>query len=81
MKILLSGIEMEKFIIFSISVGIPFGPVPLEQFRSAISRKTSFGVQGSNTKVESFLFFRYLSKVFRIGVLFFFKILSATVEK
>ena len=72
---------MIKLIIFSISVGIPFGPLPFDEFSSAIIRKTSFGVQGSYTKEVLWRFFRYLSNVVRAGVLFLFRILSATVEK
>ena len=62
-------------------MGIPLGPVLLEVLSSVISRNTSLGVQGSNPNDELFRFLRYLSNVVRVGVLLFFKMLSATVEK
>ena len=79
--ILLKGAHNVKLIIFSISVGTPFGPVPLYLFNSLISRKTSLGVLGSKAKEFGFDSGRYWSKDFKIGVLFFSRILSATVEK
>ena len=54
---------MVKFIIFKISVGIPFGPVLFEIFKAAISKNTSLGVQGSNANDELLGFLRYLSNV------------------
>ena len=78
---LLNGILGGKFIILRISKGIPLGPVPLCLFRSATRGKISFGVQDSKTKACGLGFPNYLSKDFKIGVLFFSRILSATVEK
>ena len=79
--ILLRGILNVKPSILRISVGIPLGPVPLCVLRPFISRNTLLGVVGSYANVSGLGFPKYLSKVLWIGVLFFSKILSATLEK
>ena len=79
--ILLRGILKGKPSILIISVGIPLGPVPLCVLRPFMRRNTSLGVLGSYTNVSGLGLPKYLSKVLRSGVLFFSKILSATLEK
>ena len=60
---------------------MPLGPVPLCGLSCSISKYTSLGVQGSNTKELDLRSGRYLSNVLSIGVLFFLRMLSATVVK
>ena len=73
--------EIRWLIISRISLCIPLGPVPLCGLSCSISRNTSLGVQGSNANDLELRSGKYLSKVLSIGVLFFSRMLSATVVK